>query len=157
MNPVFFASCGQIWRILQTETQGRLTVVLPLYEWLIQRFDYNKDVSVKDLEARPPLEGISWASRGLLKIKYLGTIFQLYSRAARERWTYKSRGPFSTTEKKNVVKTVEDIIVTPDSDFTSAGRPKNGKTTTRKHHPFITAEEMLFNHRKNTKQDNQTV
>ncbi len=71
-------------------------------------------------------------------------------------------GHFSTKEKKNVVEGVENIVVASDSDFTSSGyphhQPKDEKTTTRKHrHPFITAEEMLYNHRKNTKHNNQIV
>ncbi len=127
----FFASCGQIWRILQTETQGRLTVVPSLYKWYLQRFDYNKDISVKGLEARPPLEGISWISRGLLKIKYLGTIFQIYSKELPEKGEHlRVESHYSTKEKKNVVKTVEDIVVASDSDFTSSGRhqPKDEKS-----------------------------
>ncbi len=111
----FFASCGQIWRILQSETKDRLTVVPSLYEWLLQRFDYNKDISVKALETHHSLTSISWASRGLLKIKYLGTIFQIYSKELPEKGEHlRVEGHFSTKEKKSVVETVEDIVVASD-------------------------------------------
>jgi len=48
----FFTLCGQIWKILQLETDDRLTVVPPIYEWYFERFDYNKDISVKYLEPK---------------------------------------------------------------------------------------------------------
>ena len=160
----FFASCGQIWRILQTEIQNRLTVVPSIYEWLIQRFDYNKDISIKDLRgSHTPLTGISWTSRGLLKIKYLGTIFQIYSKELPEKGDHlRVEGHYSTKEKKNVVETVENIVVASDSTFTSSEdhnhhQPKDEKTTRNHRHPFITAEEMLYNNRKNMERNNQTV
>jgi hypothetical protein len=48
----FFASCGQIWKLLQLETDDRLTVVPPIDEWYLQRFDYNKDISIQELESK---------------------------------------------------------------------------------------------------------
>ncbi len=112
-----------------------------IYEWHIQRFDYNKDISLSNLRGRPPLENMSWTSKGLLKIKYLGTIFQIYSKELPEKGAnLRVEGHFSTGEKNNVIDTVEDMVLLSNSRSDLSNLKYENK---RRKHPFTTAEEML--------------
>ena len=133
----FFASCGQIWKLLQLETDDRLTVVPPICEWYLQRFDYNKDISIKELESKhSTTTNISWSSRGIFKVKYLGTLFQIYCKCMPEKGEcLRVDGYYTTIEKKKAAKMVGDITTAASA------------SETVKKHPFTTAEEMLLRDR----------
>ncbi len=80
-------------------------------------------------------------------MKYLGTIFQIYSKELPEKGKIlRVEGHFSTEEKKNVVESVEDMVLLSNSR-SDLGQPDPNEKTTRKH-PFTTAEEMLLGQRK---------
>ena len=137
----FFASCGQIWNLLQLETDDRLTVVLPICEWNLQRFDYNKDISIKELESKhSTTTSINWSSKGILKVKYLGTLFQIYCKPMPEKGEcLRVDGHYTTTDKKKAVEMVGDIA-------TAASASASASETVKKH-PFTTAEELLLRDR----------
>jgi hypothetical protein len=125
----FFASCGQILRYLQSNTINRLAVVPPVWEWCLTQFDYNKDLVIRELRDKNP--AVDWAAKGLLKVKYLGAVFQIYSKDMPDldeclRWD----GHYSTKKKEKVVETLANIT----------GKEKL---------PFTTAEELLSKIREN--------
>ncbi len=120
--------------MLQLAAENRINVVPLVDEWYLQRFDYNKDVSVKELETKYHDKSISWSSKGLLKIEHLGTLFQIYRKEMLEVGEcLRTEGHHHTSkEKVKIVDIVTDIV---------------GGEGTR--HPFTTAEEMLMK-QKNT-------
>ena len=125
----FFVSCGQILRYLQSSTINRLGVVPPVWEWFLTQFDYNKDLVIRELRDKNPV--VDWAAKGLLKVKYLGAVFQIYSKHMPDlgeclRWD----GHYSTRQKERVVETV-------------------AKITGKEKLPFTTAEELLSKIREN--------
>ena len=125
----FFGSCGQIFRLLQEESGNALNIVPSISEWFLIQFDYNKDLKVKD--ELPTM--LSWAPvNGRLKLEYLGTIFQIYSKILPYlEECLRFEGQHSTKEKKKMVDMIEDIV-TANDDYDNNHRL-----------PFVTAEEML--------------
>ena len=104
-------------------------VVPPVWEWYLTQFDYNKDLVIRELRDKNPV--VDWAAKGLLKVKYLGAVFQIYSKDMPDlgeclRWD----GHYSTRQKERVVETVANIT-------------GKGKL------PFTTAEELLSKIRDN--------
>jgi hypothetical protein len=129
----FFGTCGQISTFLQLVTKNRLNVVPWFGDWYLTGFDYNKDLPTKNLKDKYNSKVISWSSKGLLKVEYLGTIFQIYSK----KMPYKgeclrNEGRFTTKEKVKMKDMVADIIAVD----------KEGE---RISHPFTTVEQMLMN------------
>ncbi len=117
-------SCGQIFNLLQLSADNRINVVPQVGEWNLTRFDYNKDISTLKLNEKYPI--INWNSKGILKLKYLGTIFQIYSKNMPfEGSILRSEGHYIAEKKRNLVDMVQNIVSNPDK------------------HPFTTVEEML--------------
>ena len=122
----FFVICGQILNLLRLSAGNRTNVVPPVEDWHIMQFDYNKDISIDRLP-----KVINWISKGILKVEYLGTIFQIYSKKMPfDGECLRCEGHFSTKEKK--IK-MEDMITKLAADDENR-------------HPFTTVEEMLLKH-----------
>lgn len=119
-----FVSCGQILNLLQLSADNRINVVPEVWEWNLTRFDYNKDISTLKLNEKYP--AIHWNSSGVLRLKYLATFFQIYSKNMPfEGGVLRSEGHYVTKEKRNLFDMVQEMISSPDK------------------HPFTTVEEML--------------
>ncbi len=119
-----FVSCGQIWNLVQLSTK-RFNVVPQVSDWCLTQFDYNKDLSVKGLKDKFP-KVINWSSKGILKLYYLGTIFQIYCKEMPfEGASLRCEGHYSTKEKVRL----EDMVT---------------KLVDENKHPFTTVEEMLL-------------
>jgi len=150
---------------LQFEINDRLTIVLSLQEWYIERFIYNKDIFVKYLESKYSSNAnattvIRWASKGLFKIKYLGVVFQIYCKQILERGEclrvdgyYTSSGASSDTaavhidnplgkpkEKKNMVNLVGNIATVNDTIVNSytKNKPKSIDLRQQQQHDRLT-------------------
>lgn len=129
----FIVSCGQILMLLQTLTKNNFNIIPRVNDWHLMQFDYNKDIPVKYLQNKYPTSVVNWSSKGVLKLEYLGTIFQIYCKEMPYTGEcLRCEGDYSTKEKKKVAQMVRDI----------AGADGEGKK-----HPFTTAEEMLLRDR----------
>ncbi len=107
--------------LLQLSATNRSNVVPLANNWHLAQFDYNKDISVDRLP-----KVISWSSKGILKVEYLGTIFQIYSKEIPfEGGCLLCEGHFSTKEKIKM----EDMVA---------------KLVDANRHPFTTVEEMFL-------------
>ncbi len=127
----FIGACGQIMTLLQIATKNRTNVVPWFGDWYLRRFDYNKDIPTKVLKNKYDANPISWSSKGLLKVEYLGTIFQIYCKDMPYKGEcLRNEGHFTTKEKVKMKNMLVDIAAaTADGDGT---------------HPFTTIEEMLL-------------
>jgi hypothetical protein len=124
----FFVTCGQILNILQTAANNRINVVPKVGEWYLRRFDYNKDVSIVELQKQFP-QLISWSTKGQFKIAYMGTIFQIYFKEMPFIGEcVRMEGQFST----NITEKLSDKI------------PEIVKGEFNDKHPFTTLEELLL-------------
>ncbi|HXT85074.1 MAG TPA: hypothetical protein VN704_12230 [Verrucomicrobiae bacterium] len=87
----FIESCGEASKLLKEEANDRLNVVPPISEWYLTQFDYNKDISISNINngtSHPQVTNWSTSSsaaatvattaNGRLKVKHLGTLFQIY-------------------------------------------------------------------------------
>lgn len=119
-----FTSCGQILNLLQLSSENRMNVVSEVAEWNLTRFDYNKDISTLRLGEKYPT--IHWNSSGVLRLKYLATFFQIYSKNMPfEGNVLRNEGHYVAKEKRNLLDITKDLIRDPNR------------------HPFTTVEEML--------------
>jgi len=119
-----FVSCGQILNIIQLSAGNRTNVVSDTGEWNIIRFDYNKDISTSKLNEKYP--AIQWNSKGVLKLKYLDSIFQFYSKNMPfEGNIFRSEGQYVTEKKSSLFEIAQGMLSKSDG------------------HPFTTIEEML--------------
>ncbi len=117
----FFVTCGQILNLLQLSAKNRSNVVPLVEDWRLTQFDYNKDISVDKLP-----KVISWSSKGILKVEYLGTIFQIYCKEMPFDGEHlRAEGHYSTKEKTDLQNMIANLA-------------------DAKRHPFVTVEEMLF-------------
>ncbi len=95
---------------------NRLYIVPRVDDWYLTHFDYNKDLSVKDLEGKYP-RVISWSSKGVLKLDYLGPSFKSTVRkclmlvsafelratiAQNQRWSWRTWLRILLTEKNTL-------------------------------------------------------
>ncbi len=120
----FFTSCGQILTLFQQSANNRLNVVPKPGEWYLKEFDYNKDLIVEKLEAERPM--VNWAAKGLIKLKHLGPLFQIYCKPMPDIGDcLRFDVHYATKQNRTVAQTVKDIV--------------NGGETS----PFVTAEDML--------------
>ncbi len=136
----FFTSCGQIFNFLKDSANNRLNVVPRVGNWHLTHFDYNKDLSVKDLEGKYP-RVIRWVSKGVLILDYLGTIFQIYCKdMPYVGECLRIEGHYNAGKAKvKVEEMVADIV-----DWENK-------------HPFTTIEEMLLKGRKDGTDDSISV
>ncbi len=125
----FFVACGQIFNLLQMATINRFNVVPRVGDWHLTQFDYNKDIPIKDLQDKYSTNVISWSSKGVLKLDYLGTIFQVYCKFMPfVGECLRFEGHYNAKSKVKLEDMVADIA--------------NGNK-----HPFTTLEEMILNGR----------
>ncbi len=137
----FFGICGQILTYLQLSTKNRFNVVSWFGDWYLQQFDYNKDLQTKYLKNKYSSNGISWSSKGVLKVYYLGAIFQAYCKMMPYKGEcHRFEGRHSTKEKVKMTDIISDIAAISDT-----GNNNNNK---QRKHPFTTIEEMLLNKRR---------
>src|SRR6476646_8346076 len=99
----FFGICGQIFTYLQLCTKNRVNVVPSFSNWSLMQFDYNKDLPTKALKDKYSSKVINWSSKGVLRVYYLGVIFQIYCKMM----PYKGEclrldGHYSTKEKMKI-------------------------------------------------------
>ncbi len=132
----FIASCGKISALLQIEANNRMNVVPREGDWLLQHFDYNRDIHIKELEDKHLLaKTISLSSKGVLKFDYLGTVFQVYCKSIPYVGEcLRFEGHYNAKIKVNLDDMVADIA--------------NGDK-----HPFTTLDEMLLNERSKNADD----
>ncbi len=100
------------------------------------QFDYNKDIPIKDLEdKRSTTKAISWTSKGVLKLDYFGTIYQVYCKPMPfVGECLRFEGHYNAKTKVKLEDMVANIV--------------NGEK-----HPFTTLEEMILNGRKKVADD----
>ncbi len=125
----FFGSCGQVLSEIQAATNNRLHVVPSISDWFIRQFDYGKDIPVT---SDPMI--ITYAAQGILKIKYLGVVFQIYPKGLPEVGNnLRIEGQYNTKENKKIKDLIPDIVMDKKE----------------KRSPFVTAEDLLLqNHKK---------
>lgn len=102
--------------------------------WLQQRSAYQK------LERHVQFQGYHWYSKGVLKVYYLGVIFQIYYKMM----PYKDQclrleSHYSIKEKVKTVDSISSIVAA------SASNTNSYNNTQERKHPFTTMEEMLLN------------
>lgn len=124
----FFVTCGQIYSFFQTETKRRANVIPNVDEWYLKEFEYNKDLVIEELEQNCPM--VRWTATGLIKLEYLGHLFQIYQKPMPDIGNcLRVEGRQSEKADKNLVDQMEKIPI-------------------QKNSLFVTAEEMLKNHLK---------
>ena len=90
---------------------------------MILNYDQASDILIDRLP-----KVIGWSSKGILKVEYLGTIFQIYSKKIPfDRECLRCEGHFFTKEKMKL----EDMVA---------------KLADENRHPFTTVERMLLKH-----------
>ena len=126
-----FESGGEIKGILKREAQHRMEVVSPIGEWLLTHFDYSKNPSIRHLQDNYPIEKMSWEGKGVLKLRYLATFFQIYQKPM----------PFvGDCLRIDGHKRIKGGVKMTDM-LERINRAENDKT---QKHPFVTLEEMLL-------------
>lgn len=119
----FFSCCGQTYSCLQNAIGNRLDVVPKINEWYLKEFDCNKDLVIADLKDKYPM--IDWTARGLIKVKHLGTIFQIYCKPLPDSGkVLRFESQHALKENKTVLDIVNDV-------------------TANNTLPFMTAEDLL--------------
>jgi len=148
----FFGTCGKIDTYLQLCTKNRINVVPWFGNWSLMQFDYNKDLSTKDLKDKYHSKVISWSSKGVLKVYYLGVIFRIYCKMMPYIGEcLRAEGRFSTKEKVKIADSMSRISAvcgTGADTFNDADNAEDNKK-----HPFTTIEEMLLNKRRSERDD----
>jgi hypothetical protein len=128
-----FEDCGESRGILKLEANNRMEIVPRISEWTITHFDYSKNLQTRRLQSNYPNEMMSWRGRGVLKLKYLATLFQIYQKpmpfigdCLRVEGHKSIKGGIKMSE-------MLERIIRAESD--NSGQAK---------HPFTTLEEMLL-------------
>ncbi len=130
-----FVSCGQILGRLQQEAGNRLNVVPSVIDWEIGQFDNDKTISIAELEKEYPK--INWHAKGVLKIRLLGSAFQLYEKemlevgpSLRSEINSSSKFPKKIIDKvKETAKGIEEE--TPEDFITKARQNKKRNNKVR--------------------------
>lgn len=121
----FFVTCGQIYSFFQTETRRRAKVIPNVNEWYLKEFEYNKDLVIEELDQNCPM--VRWTATGLIKLEYLGHLFQIYQKPMPDMGNcLRVEGRHWEKADKNLVQEIEKIPIQENS-------------------LFVTAEEMLEN------------
>ena len=106
----FFGICGKIETYLQLCTKNRVNVVPSFENWHLQQFDYNKDLPTKGLKDKYSPKVISWSSKGVLKVYYLGVIFTIYCKMMPYKGEcIRLEGRFSTKDKTKLADSLSCI------------------------------------------------
>ena len=136
--------------VLQLAAKNRLNVVPPITEWYFIQFDYNKDIPTNNTS--PTV--LSWfPAYGRLKVKHLGTIFQIYPKGLPELGgCARFEAHYSTKEKKKKLKDIIADIIEWDNGYGNGdGTEKERGDKKGKKSPFVTAEDLLKKAKENSR------
>ncbi len=157
----FFRSCDQALNVLQYSTKNRLNVVPSTSQWHITQFDYNKDIpttnnNINDTSHPQVIDRSSSSSssssslyssaNGMLKVKHLGTIFQIYPNGLPDLGDcLRFEGQYITKEKKKLKDSISDMIANGVRDYDSNNNKdgENNSERDSKKSPFVTAADLL--------------
>ncbi len=86
------------------------------------------------------------ANGGMLKVKYLGTIFQIYPEGLPDHGDCIGfEGQYITKEKKNLKDSISDMIANGVRGYDSDGDGEDNSEIDSKKSPFKTAADLLKN------------
>lgn len=148
----FIGSCGQALNLLQEAANNRLNVVPPISEWYPTQFDYNIDLplsSNNNNNTSMSTQVLCWSSpsslattaNGRLKIKHLGTIFQIYPKGLPDHGEcLRLEGHYIAKEKKKKLSDSIGDMIASGGHIDEDNEPEKDDN---KKSPFETAESLL--------------
>ena len=120
------------------------------------QFDYNKDILISNINNTSHPQVIGWSpsaassmttANGRLKVKHLGTIFQIYPKGLPNHGDCLIlESQYTTKEKKNLKDSISDMIANGVREYDSNNnKDKDNSERDGKKSPFKTAADLLKN------------
>ena len=152
----FIGSCGEALTLLKEEANNRLNVVPSIAEWHLTQFDYSKDIPISNINNTTSHHQVtSWSSslsaiaNRRLKVKHMGTIFQIYPKGLPDHGDcLRFEGRYITKEKKNLKDSISDMIGNGIRGYDSDGNDEDNSERDDNKSPFKTAADLLKKSRK---------